>query len=271
MKALNRNALLSVLSQGLACICGCLLALLMALSLTLFREGYYLHELENSGCLQNLYESILQASHSVAQTAGLREDILDGLVTQETLRVAVFRRADQIWHGATEQPETPYADLVSYLQDTVTQETGKMWDESDTEHYDMIRLVCEDMWYTNAVPPLSNLLNMLMQYRQVCWILMAVLTVLFLVCLWFQIPFNKGWNEVVRALFSIGIALVLGGIMCAAVIQFSGWESWMSVADPGYNLYFLWFRGFPPVVAACNFVLAALLWGAALVSRRMAK
>ena len=49
MRPQGGNARLAVLSQGLACICGCLLALLMALSLTLFREGYYLNQLENSG------------------------------------------------------------------------------------------------------------------------------------------------------------------------------------------------------------------------------
>lgn len=271
MKAPVTNTPLAVLSQGLACICGCLLALFLALGLTLFREGYYLHQLENSGCLQTLYGSILQASHNVAQTAGLREDILDGLVSQEMVRVAVFRRADQIWHGAAEQPETPYTNLVSYLQDTVTQETGEMWDESDAGHYNMVRTVCLDMWDTNTVPPLSNLLNILMQYRQVCWILVVVLAVLFLVCLWFQIPFNRGWDEVVRSLFSVGIALVLAGIICSVVIQFSGWESWMPTSDPGYDLYFLWFRGFPPTVAACNLILAVLLWVAALACRQVAR
>lgn len=271
MRPQGGNARLAVLSQGLACICGCLLALLMALSLTLFREGYYLNQLENSGCLQTLYGSILEASHSVARTAGLREDILDGLVSQEAVRVAVVRRADQIWHGATDQPDTPYADLVSYLQDTVTRETGEMWDQSDAEHYGVMRLVCEDMWQTNVVPPLSNLLNMLMQYRQICWILMVVLAALLLACLWFQIPFGTAWKDVTQALFSIGAALVLAGLLCALLIQLSGWESWMAATDPGYPLYFLWFRGLPPVVAACHLALAALLWCAALVSRELGR
>ena len=81
------------LTQCLACIAGSLLALLAALNMSLFREGYYINRLEKSTCLQAITENILQAGQTVAQTAGLRQDILDSLVTQEDVQVAVLRRA----------------------------------------------------------------------------------------------------------------------------------------------------------------------------------
>ncbi len=68
------------LAQAIASICGCLLALMLALNLTLFREGYYLHQLQNSGCLLLIYENISEAEQTIARTAGLRETILDGIV-----------------------------------------------------------------------------------------------------------------------------------------------------------------------------------------------
>lgn len=58
---------------------------------------YYINRLKKSTCLQANTENILQAGADVvAQTAGLRQDILDSLVTQEDVQVAVLRRADEI-------------------------------------------------------------------------------------------------------------------------------------------------------------------------------
>ena len=77
---------------GLGTVCGCLLALFAALGLTLFREGYYIHRMESSGVLQTMYENVLEGGRAVAAAAGLREDILDELVSYEDVRVAVVRR-----------------------------------------------------------------------------------------------------------------------------------------------------------------------------------
>lgn len=197
------------LAQAIASICGCLLALMLALNLTLFREGYYMHQLQNSGCLLLIYENISEAEQTIARTAGLRETILDGIVSQEDVDVAVIRRADEIWHGSTTQPDTPYADLVTYLQDTITKESGQMWTEADTVRYQQVQTVCEDMWRTNAVPPMANILNFLMQYRQVAWILVFVLAVLFVACQWLQIVFQKHWRQIGR---NIGGNRNIGGV-----------------------------------------------------------
>lgn len=262
---------LTVLVQAAGCICGCLLAFVVALNLTLFREGYYLHQLEKSGCLQTVYENICQASRTIARTAGLREDILDGLVTQEDVTVAVTRRADELWHGSTTQPATPFADLVTYLQDTVTQETGQMWTDADTARYQIIQEVCEDTWRTNAVPPMANLLSMLMQYRQVAWILVAVLAALFVICLGLQFPLQRHWQQLGDALAGVGVSVALGTVLICLGMGLSGWESWMPSTDAAYRLYLLWLRGLGPVVAACGFALAALVWLAALLPYEIAR
>lgn len=265
MSGRSSSPALAALTQGLATVCGCLLALMIALSLTLFREGYYLHKLDTGTCLQTIYENIQQGGQTIARTAGLRADIFDDLVTQEDVRVAVVRRADEIWHGGTTQPETPYVDLVAYLQDTVSRETGVMWTESDADRYDTIRRVCDDMWTSNAVPPMANLLNVLMQYRQVAWVLMVVLAVLFVFCLWLQIPFQSSWAQLPGAAATVGASVAVGCVLICFGIQASGWQNWMPVDDAAYGLYLSWFRGFGPVVAACGMALAVVLWVVALM------
>ena len=265
MSGRDSSPVLALLSQGLATVCGCLLALMLALSLTLFREGYYLHKLDTGTCLQTIYVNIQQGGQTIARAAGLREDIFDDLVTQEDVRVAVVRRADEIWHGATAQPETPYTDLVAYLQDTVSRKTGVAWTESDTDRYDTIRRVCDDMWTSNAVPPMANLLNVLMQYRQIAWVLMVILAVLLAFCLWLQVPFQAGWPQLPGAVATVGKAIAVGCVLICFAIQFSGWKTWMPSEDAAYGLYFSWFRGFAPVAAACGMMLAVVLWVIALL------
>ena len=233
---------------------------MLALNLTLFREGYYLHRLEKSECLRTVYGNVFQAERTVARTAGLREDILDGLVSEEDVRTAVFRRADEIWHGSTTQPDSPYSDVVAFLQDTVTHESGQMWSEEDTALYGRVQTACEDAWRSNAVPPMANLLNMLMQYRQVAWILTVVLGVLLVVCLGLQVPLQRRWRQLAEALWRVGTSLALGGILVGVAISLSGWKTWMPAEDAAYGLYYRWFRGLAPSVAACGLMLAALLW-----------
>lgn len=268
MKA--RRGWAAPLTQCLACVAGCLLALLAALSLTLFREGYYISKLEKSDCLSAITENILQAGQQVARTAGLRQDVLDSLVTQEDVRVAVLRRADEIWHGSTTQPDSPYTDVVTYLQDTVSAETGEMWEEDDLNLYNSIRAVCDDMWRSNAVPPLANVLNLLMQYRRVTTPLTIVLVAVLLVCLWLQVPLCRRWRQLAGALYTIGGGIVLGAVLGLIAVQLSGWQGWMPAADPGYALYKSWFGGFAPVLAACGSGIAGLVWLVGLLPYTMA-
>lgn len=265
------SPVLALLAQGLATVCGCLLALLVALSLTLFREGYYLHKLGQSSCPETIYENIRQGGQTIAGETGLRADIFEDLVTQENVRVALVRRTDEIWHGATTQPETPYANLVTYLQDTVSRETGVAWTESDTERYDSIRRVCEEMWTSTVLPPMANLLNVLMQYRQVAWGLMVVLAVLFAFCLWLQIPFQPGWDRLSGAVTTVGGSVAGGCVLICFAIGLSGWQSWMPAGDAAYGLYFRWFGGFGPVTAACGMALAVVLWSISLLLARSSR
>lgn len=254
----RRNATgLAVAAQGLAVVCGCLLALLTALSLTLFREGYYLHKLETSTCLQTIYENVQQGVRTIAEAANLRGDILEPLVTPETVRVAVIRRADRIWHGATSQPDSPYKEVVTYLQDTITWETNVLWTDKDTLRYDQISDVCDDMWRSNINPPLSNLLNILMQYRQVAWVLMVVLAVAFGSCLWWSARTQGG--ALTQTAYTVGTAVALASVLACIGIQRSGWQHWMPADDAAYGLYINWFRGLGPVTAACGLALAALV------------
>lgn len=260
----------ALLTQGLACVAGCLLALLAALGLTLFREGYYIHKLEKSDCLQAITDNIRQAGQTVALTAGLRQDILDSLVTEEDVSVAVLRRADEIWHGSTTQPDSPYTDVVTYLQDTISQETGEAWDEEDTNLYTSIRAICDDMWRSNAVPPLANVLNLLMQYRRITTPLTIVLVAVLLACLWLQVPLYKSWRQLAGALYTIGGGILLGAVLGMIVVELSGWQSWMSAADPAYALYKSWFGAFAPVLAACGCGIAGLVWLVGLLPYTMA-
>lgn len=255
-----KSGMAAALIQCLGCVCGCLLALLAALNLTIFREGYYIHELDKSTCLQQITDNILEGGRSVAQAAQLRQDILDPLVTPDDVRVAVVRRVDEIWHGGTTQPDSPYVDLVTYLQDTVTSETGEMWDEAATNQYDNIRLVCEDMWRTNAVPPMANMLNLLMQYRRTSTLPAMVLTAILLLCLWLQVPLSRNWRQLADSLFAVGAGILVGAVLAMMAVQVSGWQSWMATSDPAYELYKAWFGGFPPVLAACGSGLAGLVW-----------
>lgn len=264
MKHIRLGAM-TVLAQGLAVICGCLLALLLALSLTLFREGYYLHKLDGSDCLQTIYDNIQQGGHTIAETAGLRGDILESVVTPEDVRVAVIRRADEIWHGAMTQPESPYQNLVAYLQDTIARETGVQWNAADTDRYDTVRILCNNMWDSSVIPPLFNLLSLLMQYRQVAWVLMVVLALIVVFCLWLQSPQQRGWKAAAEGFAATGTAVALGCLLVCLMIHFSGWQSWMPSTDAAYALYVDWFRGLAPVVVACGLALAVVLWTVAFL------
>ena len=206
----------------------------------------------------------------VAAAAGLREDILDNLVDTEQVYVAVVRRADEIWHGATDQPASPYSDAVTYLQDTVSRETGRLWDETDAALYRNIQLICDDMWRTNAVPPLSNLLNLLMQYRRLVWAPMALLAAALVACLWLQVRFCRGWRQLYSALFGMGTAIALGSVMGMLAINAGGWQNWMPASDAGYGLYYEWFSPLPAMLAACGIGLAGIVWLCALVALVMA-
>lgn len=264
----RRNATgLAVAAQGLAVVCGCLLAFLTALSLTLFREGYYLHKLETSTCLQTIYENVLQAGRAIAEAADLRGDILDSLITPETVRVAVIRRADMIWHGATAQPDGPYEEVITYLQDTITWETNVLWTDEDTLLYKRVSDVCDTMWRSNINPPLSNLLNILMQYRQVAWVLMVVLAVSFGSCLWWSARAQGG--TLTQTAGTVGGALALASVLAGVAIQQSGWQHWMPAEDAAYGLYTSWFRGFGPATAACGLALAALVWTLPLIEKML--
>lgn len=267
---MKRRALLCTAAQGLGAVCGCLLALLVALSLTLFREGYYLHRLQTSGALQTIYANVQAGGRTVAAAAGLRADVLDELVCYEDVRVAVTRRADEIWHGAAAQPDSPYANTVTWLQDTLSQETGELWDETDAERYRNVQLICDDMWRTNTVPPLANLLNLLMQYRRLAWAPMAVLAAALLGCLWLQARLCRSWRALYEALLQLGLAVLLGTVLGAVVVQGCGWQNWMPAADPGYGLYHSWFAALPPALAGCGAALAGLLWGLALAALALA-
>lgn len=263
---MRRQGTLLAAVQGLGTLCGCLLALLTALSLTLFREGFYFHALEQSDCLQVIYENVQQGGRTVARTAGLREDILDELVTPESVRVAVIRRADVIWHGASDQPESPYADAMVYLEDTVTAETGELWDEEDETLYKSIQLICDDMWRTNTVPPMSNLLNLLMQYRRIAWALMAVMAVSLIACRCMMSTLCAGPRQLWDAVMGLGAAIALGCVLTMAVIGAAGWQSWMPDTDPAYGLYRAWMGALGPVVAACGIGLAGLVWSTGLTA-----
>lgn len=264
MRPRRDSALGLAAAQGLGTVCGCLLAFLVALSLTLFREGFYLQRLEQSGTMQKIYENVLEGGHQVAAAAGLPEEILDSLVSYDSVRTAVIRRADEIWHGATSQPVSPYADAVAYLQDTITARTGQMWNETDTALYRNVQLICDDMWRTNAVPPLSNLLNLLMQYRRIAWAPMAVLAVLVAACLCLLFPFSGSWKQVTAAVYGLGAAILIGSLLGMLVLNFCGWQNWMPAADPGYPLYESWFGTLPGMTAACGCGLAGLVWLAGL-------
>ena len=250
---------------GLGTVCGCLLALFAALGLTLFREGYYIHRMESSGVLQTMYENVLEGGRAVAAAAGLREDILDELVSYEDVRVAVVRRADEIWHGATDQPDSPYKQTVTWLQDTLSRETGEMWDESDAELYRNIELVCDDMWRTNTAPPLSNLLNLLMQYRRLAWVPLVVLIAALAVCVWLQVRFCHSWRQLYETISQLGFSIFLGAVLGALAVNACGWQGWMPTEDPGYLLYYRWFAALPPALAGCGAALAGVLWVLSLV------
>lgn len=261
---MKRQQSLLTAVQGLGIVCGCLLALLTALSLTLFREGFYLHELEQSGCLQVIYDNVQQGARTVAEAAGLRGDILEELVTPEQVRVAVIRRADVYWKGSSEQPDSPYADAVAYLEDTITAETGEMWDQDDANLYKNIQLICDDMWRTNAVPPMSNLLNLLMQYRRIAWALMALMAASLIACRRMMGTLCRNPQELWDAVWGLGFGIAVDCALTMAVIALSGWQSWMPDTDPAYGLYLEWMGALGPVIAACGVGLAGLVWATGL-------
>lgn len=256
----RRQGIVLAAVQGLGTICGCLLALLAALSLTLFREGYYLHKLQQSGCLQVIYENIQQGAQAVAEQGGLPGDILQELVTPEMVSIAVIRRADIIWHGTTEQPESPYSGTVAYLEDTVSRKTGEMWDENDENHYKNIQIICDDMWRTNTVAPMTNLLNLLMQYRRIAWALIAVLAAALLTCRGLISSLSRNPRELWEIVFGLGMAVVVGCALAMIAVGASSWQDWMPSSDPAHAFYLEWMGGMGPVLAACGCGLAGLIW-----------
>lgn len=262
----------ALVMQAVVCICPVLLSLLIALQLTLFREGHLIHSMDAVGYPDSITQAVRLNCDILAQNSGLPAGVLDPLITTDDTRTALVRRVDVIWHGTSELPATPFANVVAWLEDTMTRNTGIMWTSEDDLAYARLRAGCEDVWRTLTVAPFANVLNILAQYRRVALLAGYLLFIFWVGAIALLVPLSRGWGTLSHALGRAAVGAAFATLAAAAWMGAAApWHGWMPGEDAASGLFYQWMSALPAALAVCGLMLAAVLLGLALGAFSMAE
>ena len=85
--------------QLVGSVCALLLAVCLALSFTLLREGHFAACLKKSGYLDTVHAAVLDTCSQYAAAIGTTADPLANAITPDAVYAGVMHRADSLWHG----------------------------------------------------------------------------------------------------------------------------------------------------------------------------
>ena len=115
-------ARLAVAVQLVGSVCALLLAVCLALSFTLLREGHFAACLKKSGYLDTVHAAVLDTCSQYAAAIGTTADPLANAITPDAVYAGVMHRADSLWHGSTNDETDPFGSLITTYQDIVAPE-----------------------------------------------------------------------------------------------------------------------------------------------------
>ena len=101
-------ARLAVAVQMVGSVCALLLAVCLALSFTLLREGHFAACLKKSGYLDTVHAAVLDTCSQYAAAIGTTADPLANAITPDAVYAGVMHRADSLWHGSTNDETDPF-------------------------------------------------------------------------------------------------------------------------------------------------------------------
>lgn len=141
-------ARLAVAVQLVGSVCALLLAVCLALSFTLLREGHFAACLKKSGYLDTVHAAVLDTCSQYAAAIGTTADPLANAITPDAVYAGVMHRADSLWHGSTNDETDPFGSLITTYQDTVAPEPPTY------DGYRILQYNCQMEWQSamgNAV------------------------------------------------------------------------------------------------------------------------
>ena len=226
-------ARLAVAVQLVGSVCALLLAVCLALSFTLLREGHFAACLKKSGYLDTVHAAVLDTCSQYAAAIGTTADPLASAITPDAVYAGVMHRADSLWHGSTNDETDPFGSLITTYQDTVAPEPPTY------DGYRILQYNCQMEWQSAMATPFSAALSMVLQYRGIVAIAMYLSGLLLMGCialqylladLWqriSQLDCGRGYRlyivlSVVRRISSGGGRLCGSGISCAGAVGSMG-------------------------------------------------
>ena len=256
-------AILQVLVQFTGCFCAVLLAVCLALHLTLLKEGHYMGSLEKSGYLGYVQQVLEQNCGNLAAKAGLSAEPVQAQITPEAVRAGVLHRADALWRGPTEDETDPFGTLDDvYGTDP----------DSDQAKVLALQMACEQEWHEDTVIPFSAAVAVVLQYQKVVLFAAWLCTVLLTGCCAVQFLLAANWAEVRAGFANIAFGSLAAGIALALGIYFAAdWQHWMPASDPAYVAFCHWFAVFPVGIPACSAAIALALWAAGSLMQKQIK
>lgn len=256
-------AVLQVLVQFTGCFCAVLLAVCLALQLTLLKEGHYAASLEKSGYLGYVQQVVEQNCGNLAAEAGFSAEPVQAQITPEAVRAGVLHRADALWRGPTEDETDPFAAL-----DTAYGAA----DSGQLAEVLALQLACEQEWHADTVIPFSAALAVVLQYQKVVLFAAWLCTVLLAGCCAVQFLLAANWAEVRAGLANIAFGSLAAGAALALGIYFAAdWQHWMPASDPACAAFGRWFAAFPIAVPVCSAAIALGVWAAGSLMQKQIK
>lgn len=246
-------ARLAVAVQLVGGICGLLLALCLALSFTLLREGHFAACLEKSGYLDTVYRDVLDTCSRYAADSNVTAAPLHDVITPEAVRAGVLHRADGLWHGSTTDDTDPFGNLIITYEDTVAAEPPVY------DGYRILQFNCQMEWKSAMATPFSAALSMVLQYRGVVAVAMYASALLFMGCIALQYLLADRWRMVCHGLLRMADTCLAAGTLLALWLAFgTGYRSWTTAGDIGYTLFCRWFGMLAPAVLGSAALVAAI-------------
>lgn len=170
-------ARLAVAVQLVGSVCALLLAVCLALSFTLLREGHFAACLKKSGYLDTVHAAVLDTCSQYAAAIGTTADPLANAITPDAVYAGVMHRADSLWHGSTNDETDPFGSLITTYQDTVAPEPPTY------DGYRILQYNCQMEWQSAMATPFSAALSMVLQYRGIVAIAMYLSGLLLMGCI----------------------------------------------------------------------------------------
>lgn len=246
-------ARLAVAVQLVGSVCALLLAVCLALSFTLLREGHFAACLKKSGYLDTVHAAVLDTCSQYAAAIGTTADPLANAITPDAVYAGVMHRADSLWHGSTNDETDPFGSLITTYQDTVAPEPPTY------DGYRILQYNCQMEWQSAMATPFSAALSMVLQYRGIVAIAMYLSGLLLMGCIALQYLLADRWRMFCGGLLRMADGCLGAGVILALWLTFgSGYRSWTAAGDIGYTLFCQWFGAFAPAAAGCAAAVSAV-------------